>query len=559
MRMNGAHGIVKSLIEHGVDIIFGYPGGAIMPTYDALYDYRKSLKHVLVRHEQGAIHAAEGYARATGKVGVCIATSGPGATNLITGIADAMLDSVPVVCITGQVAKEFLGTDAFQEADIIGMTVPITKWNHQIVHADEIPEVMAKAIDIATSGRPGPVLVDITKCAQIESFDYAPYKVKKAAQPHTYIDHDSVRQAAELINQAERPYMFIGQGVLLSKAEEEVLALAQKADIPVASTLLGLSAFPSKHRLYKGMLGMHGNYATNLLVNQADVIIAVGMRFDDRVTGNLKNYLKNAKIIHIEIDQAEMHKNVTIHVPLLGDAKVLLQALIPKIHKNEHPKWQLEFQNYYALETQKVISKEISPSQGKIKMAEVIHQISEKTGGDAVIVSDVGQHQMITARYYKFNQTNSHISSGGLGTMGFALPAAIGAKLGAPHRDVIAISGDGGVQMNIQELAVVTQENIPLKIIILNNGYLGMVRQWQELYFDKRYSFTELTSPDFVTIAKAYNIKGQRVSNRNQLDNAIDKMLHSDESYLLEIIVEKQDNVFPMMGPGASVDETLLE
>ena len=559
MKVTGATAIVKSLLAHQVELLFGYPGGAIMPTYDALYDFQHQLRHILVRHEQGAVHAAVGYARATGKTGVCIATSGPGATNLITGIADAMSDSVPLVCITGQVGSQLLGSDAFQEADIIGMTVPVTKWNYQVTCAEEIPATIAKAFHLASSGRPGPVLIDITKDAQFGSCTYQENTPCFPAAMLPPLLPQALQQAADLINQAKQPYLFIGQGILLAEAETKLRQLAEHADIPVASTLLGLSAFPSQHPLFKGMLGMHGNYAANILSNQADVVLAVGMRFDDRVTGDLSSYLKQAQVIHIDIDQAELNKNVRATVALQADAKTALQALLPLIEKKQHPQWQQRFAAHHAEETQQIIVQETQPQTGSIKMAEVIHQITEKTKGSALIVSDVGQHQMIAARYYQFQQTKSHISSGGLGTMGFALPAAIGAKLGAQHRQVIAIIGDGGFQMNIQELAVLAQEDIAVKIIILNNEYLGMVRQWQELFFEKRYSFTTLKNPDFVAIAQAYNIAAAHVMERETLDSALDDLLQAETSYLLNICVEKQDNVFPMVASGASVSDVRLQ
>ncbi len=560
MNINGAKAILYSLANQGVELLFGYPGGAIMPTYDALYSMKEKLRHVLVRHEQGAIHAAVGYARATGKVGVCIATSGPGATNLITGIADAMLDSVPVVCIVGQVATDYLGTDAFQEADIIGMTVPVTKWNYQITCAKEIPAAIAKAFRVAASGRPGPVLLDITKDAQVECFAYRQpddVAAKKKMQRQAVPD-EAIKQAAALINQAKKPYLLVGHGVLISGAQAALKQLAEKADMPVASTLLGLSAFPSGHRLFKGMLGMHGNYAANMLSNEADVILAVGMRFDDRVTGNLKEYIKQAKVIHIDIDQAEIDKNVASCVAIEADAKQALQALLPHVAHHQHSQWHQQFSSHYKLEYERVIQDEIHPHEGQIKMAEVVHMLSEKTEGKALLITDVGQHQMVAARYYQFDQPNSHITSGGLGTMGFALPAAIGAKLGAMQRDVVAIAGDGGIQMNIQELAVVAQEKLPLKIIILNNSYLGMVRQWQELFFEKRYAFTALENPDFVAIAHAYGLRASKVTARGQLSSAMDVFLNTPGAYLLEVAVQTQENIFPMVPSGASVSETRL-
>lgn len=562
MKTIGSRAITFALIEEGVDLIFGYPGGAIIPTYDALYDVRDRLRHVLVRHEQGAVHAAEGYARASGKTGVCLVTSGPGATNLVTGIADAMLDSVPLVCITGQVTSSFLGTDAFQEADILSITAAITKWSYQVTRAEEIPGVLAKAFYIAKSGRPGPVLIDITKDAQIGSLEFSYTSFidceRRFSQPWE-LDSSLVEEAAKLINQAARPYLLVGHGVLISGAEKELMALAEKAGIPVACTLLGLSAFPTNHPLYVGMLGMHGNYGPNILTNEADVIIAVGMRFDDRVTGCLKNYAKQAKIIHIEIDDAEINKNVKVAVPLLADAKQALHELLPLLKNNFHSVWHEKFKQCAELEYEAIIKNELHPTEGHLKMGEVIHSLSIRDDGNVIIVSDVGQHQMVTARYHAYNRKNSHITSGGLGTMGFALPAAIGAKLAAMERQVIAIVGDGGFQMNIQELGVIAQERLPIKMIILNNQYLGMVRQWQELFFENRYSCTELHNPDFIKIAEGYGIRGRKVVERSDLNAALDEMLAADEAYLLEIVVEKQHNIFPMISTGASVSEVRLK
>ena len=554
--------MLKALIKEGVDLIFGYPGGAIMPTYDALYDVGNQLRHVLVRHEQGAVHAAVGYARASGKVGVCLATSGPGATNLITGIADAMMDSVPLVCITGQVAERLLGTDAFQEADIVGMTVPATKWNYQVTSAAEIPGAIDKAFKVARSGRPGPVLIDITKNAQSEAFEYEENKAGSSYQPKRCpsLDVALVKQAAEYLNNAKQPVIFVGHGVTISQAEGVLLQIAEKTNIPVASTLLGLSAFPSSHPLFKGMLGMHGNYGANVLSNQADVVLAVGMRFDDRVTGDLSRYLKDARIIHVEIDPVEINKNVKVDVALQADAKVALSALLPHLKKRQHEAWHHAFREAQSKEDSAVVEDSVNPTRGPIKMAEFIHRLSKKTRGNAIVVSDVGQHQMMAARYYQFNRQKSHISSGGLGTMGFSLPAAIGATLAvAADRTVISLSGDGGFQMNIQELAVIAQEKLPVKIVILNNGYLGMVRQWQELFFEKRYAFTEIQSPDFITVAKGYGIPGVRIDQREDLSEAIDTLLLSETAYLLEVCVEKEDNVFPMVPSGASISETQLK
>lgn len=561
MKITGSQAIVKSLEAQGVDCVFGYPGGAIMPTYDALYESRDKVHHVLVRHEQGAVHAAVGYARATEKVGVAIATSGPGATNLITGIADAQIDSVPLVCITGQVFSPLLGTDAFQEADIIGMSVAATKWNYQITDPNEIPEIFKKAFEIASNGRPGAVLIDITKDAQVGMMEYKEAvgnKLGKWLHKPT-INMDDILKASEYINTAKKPILITGHGVMLSGAEEAVLKLAEKANIPVVSTLLGLSAFPYNHELYKGMLGMHGNYAANVLCNEADVVIAVGMRFDDRVTGDLNHYLPNAKIIHIEIDPSEINKNVKADIGINADAKEALNCLLPYIANNSHKEWHKEFASEHDKEVKAIINNETMPVDGEIKMAEVISLLSKATNGRAIVVSDVGQHQMITARYYQFLETNSHISSGGLGTMGFALPAAIGAKMGVKdNRTVVAVIGDGGFQMNIQELAVLNQEGINVKILILNNSFLGMVRQWQELFFESRYSYTKISSPDFVKVAEAYGIQSERVRERKDLKDALLRFLNSDSSYLLEVMVENQENVFPMVPAGESISNTKL-
>lgn len=560
-KINGSHALMLSLIEEGVDTLFGYPGGAIMPAYDALYDYRDKIRHVLVRHEQGASHAAEGYARITGKPGVCLVTSGPGATNLVTGIADAIMDSIPLVCITGQVNKKFLGTDAFQETDVIGITIPITKWNYQVTSAEEIAPTIAKAFYLARSGRPGPVLVDITKNAQVEMVDYI---YKKHVDPNPYppiksVAENEILRAAQLINLARKPFIFVGHGVLISKAEESVRILAEKAGIPVASTLMGLSAFPTEHPLYVGMLGMHGNYGPNVLTNEADVIIAIGMRFDDRVTGELDSYAKKAKIIHIEIDPAEINKAVRCEVGIVCDAKKGVESLIPHITPRKHDLWFEEFRRCNALEIEKVIDQETRPTEGQLKMGEVIRRISELTNGEAVIVADVGQHQMIAARYYKFKKPDSYIASGGLGTMGFGVPAAMGAKFGDPSREVIAIVGDGGFQMTLQELGTIAQEKLPVKIVILNNNFLGMVRQWQELFFDNRYSFVHLENPDFVKVTQGFGIDAERVEERQDLDAALKRMIDSKKPYLLDITVEKEQNVFPMVPAGASVSDIRLE
>jgi len=559
--MTGSQAVMESLLAEGVDVIFGYPGGAIMPVYDALYDYQTKIRHILVRHEQGAGHAAEGYARMTGRPGVALVTSGPGATNLVTAITDAMLDSVPMVCITGQVAASLLGSDAFQEADVIGITTPITKWNYQIINASEIPEVFAKAFQIAKTGRPGPVLIDITKNAQFDMMEFSYKKEPQIVgyQPNTLPNDRQIEMATELINKAKQPFMLIGHGILISKAEKEVRELAEKAGIPVGSTLHGLSAMPSDHPMYVGMLGMHGNYGPNILTNKADVILAVGMRFDDRVTGRLEDYAKQAKIIHIDIDPAELNKNVPADVPIVADAKDALVALISKVKKNSHPEWMKQFAACEKEEVTKVINGEIHPEEGEIKMAEVIDMLSQKTKGQAVVVADVGQHQMISARYYQPMRTDSYITSGGLGTMGFALPAAMGAKVAAPDREVVAIIGDGSFQMNIQELATLAQDNIPVKVIVLNNNYLGMVRQWQQMFFEKRYSFVNLKNPDFVAVSKGFYVDAARVTDRKELDKALNKLLASKKPMVLEVMVRKEDNIFPMVPTGASVEEIRLE
>jgi acetolactate synthase I/II/III large subunit len=560
-KVTGSQALMMSLIAEGVDTIFGYPGGAIMPVYDALYDYRDKIRHVLVRHEQGASHAAEGYARVTGKPGVCLVTSGPGATNLVTGIADAIMDSIPLVCITGQVHKKFLGTDAFQETDIIGITIPITKWNYQVTEASEIPGVLAKAFHLARSGRPGPVLIDITKNAQIEPLEYS-YKTfidQNPSPTKKVLNKEDLENAAELIQNSRKPLILVGHGALIARAQDEVRILAEKADIPVASTLLGLSAFPTEHPLYVGMLGMHGNYGPNLLTNEADLLIAIGMRFDDRVTGDLAKYAKKARVIHIEIDPAEINKNVPATVALIADAKEALNQLLPYIKEGNRKLWHQEFQKCMQLEKEKVINDELHPTQGQLKMGEVVNLISEKTNGEAIIVADVGQHQMMAARYYNFKKPDSYLASGGLGTMGYGIPAALGAKLGAPDREVIAIVGDGGFQMTLQELGTIAQEKLPVKMVILNNNYLGMVRQWQELFFDNRYSFVHLENPDFVKLCEGFRVKAEIVENREQLDAALGRMLDSKEAYLLDIRVEKEQNVFPMVPAGASVSDIRLE
>ena len=559
--VTGADAVVKSLLAEGVDLMFGYPGGAIMPIYDALYHYEKELRHILTRHEQGAIHAAQGYARASGKVGVVFATSGPGATNLITGLADAKIDSTPLVCITGQVAFPLLGSDAFQETDIIGISTPVTKWNYLITDPEEIPEVLAKAFYIARTGRPGPVLVDITKDAQFKLFNFTYKKCVglRSYHPTIKVNDDKVKEAAELINRAKKPLVLFGQGVVIGEAEEELKKFIEKTGIPAAWTIMGLSALPSGHSLGVGMLGMHGNYAPNLKTNECDVLIAVGMRFDDRVTGNLSKYAKQAKVIHLEIDPAEIDKNVKTTVAVLGSAKDSLRKLTALVDNNQHPEWVDSFRVLWEKEDETVVQKEFYPVSEGITMAEVIRRVNEETKGDAIVVTDVGQHQMITCRYARFNNSRSKITSGGLGTMGFCLPAAIGAKLAMPHKEVVAVIGDGGFQMTIQELGTINQFKIPVKILILNNQFLGMVRQWQQMFFDKRYSFVNMVNPDFITISKGYGIEARRVTKREELGAAIKEFINSKDSYLLEVEVEKEDNVFPMVPTGAAVDEIILE
>ena len=560
--MSGAQAVVQSLIKEGVDLIFGYPGGAIMPVYDALYDVEDELKHILVRHEQGATHAAQGYARASGKVGVCIATSGPGATNLITGIADAQIDSTPMVCITGQVASGLLGSDAFQETDVIGISMPVTKWNYQVTRAEEIPEALAKAFYIARSGKPGPVLVDITKDAQFGSltFNYNPFKGMRSYVPRPKVDLRKVKAAAALINNAKRPLVLFGQGVILSEAESEFQTFIEKAELPSAWTIMGLSALDTDHYLNVGMLGMHGNYAPNKLTNECDVLIAIGMRFDDRITGDLSRYATQAKVIHLEIDPAEVDKNVKTDVAILGDAKESLLALTEWIKPNNHKTWLDEFRKLEFEEYEGVIKEELNPSVDELSMGEVIRSINDQTAGDAIIVTDVGQHQMVTCRYAQFkNSTKSMITSGGLGTMGFCLPAAIGAKIAKPQKQVIGIIGDGGFQMTLQELGTIFQTKTPVKIVVLNNEFLGMVRQWQELFFEKRYASTTMVNPDFQQIVSGYGIETRKVTERKDLNDAVSKMLAHDGAFFLEVRVAKENNVFPMVPTGASVSEIRLK
>lgn len=558
----GSEAVLDAFVAEGVDTIFGYPGGAIMPIYDSLYDYHDRLKHILVRHEQGGIHAAQGYARSSGKVGVVFATSGPGATNLVTGLADAMIDSTPLVCITGQVFAHLLGTDAFQEVDVINITTPITKWNYQVTDAREIPSVLAKAFHIAGSGRPGPVLIDITKNAQLQKFDYEGY-IKcthiRSYRPKPIVRPEYLEEAAKLINAAERPFVLFGQGVILGKAENEFREFIEKAGLPAAWTILGLSALPTDHPQNVGMLGMHGNYGPNVLTNDCDILIAVGMRFDDRVTGRLDKYARQAKVIHLDIDPAEIDKNVKTTVPVWGDCKETLPMLTSLLTEKKHTEWLTKFREYKQNEVDIVINDELNPITEELTMGEVINVLNELTNGDAIIVTDVGQHQMVTCRYAKFNESKSNITSGGAGTMGFALPAAIGAKYGAPHRTVIAVIGDGGFQMNIQELGTIMQTGIDVKILILNNQFLGMVRQWQQLFNDKRYSFVDIESPDYVVLANAYKIASNRVTDRDKIREGLQAMLEHNGSYLLEVMVGKENNVFPMVPQGCSVAEIRLQ
>ena len=559
--ISGAEAVIKSLIKENADLVFGYPGGAIMPVYDEFFKFQDKVHHVLTRHEQGAVHAAQGYARSSGRVGVAIATSGPGATNLVTGIADAQIDSTPIVCITGQVSAHLLGSDAFQETDIIGISMPVTKWSYQITKASEVPVAIAKAFYIAKSGRPGPVLIDITKNAQFEMFDFNYKKCIgiRSYSPIPKIDNNKILDAAKLINTAKKPLIVWGQGVILGNAEKEFKNFVEKSGIPAAWTILGASALPTSHELNVGMVGMHGNYGPNILTNQCDLLIAIGMRFDDRVTGDTNSYAKQAKIIHLDIDPAEIDKNIKVDIPVIGDCKESLAMLSKNIKTKSYKNWLKIFDDLMKKEFNKVIKNDLSPKKKGLTMGESIIAINKFTKGKAIIVSDVGQHQMVACRYANFIESRSNITSGGLGTMGFALPAAIGAKMGAPKREVVAVIGDGGYQMTIQELGTIFQHELPVKIVILNNDFLGMVRQWQEMFFDKRYASTEMVNPDFVSIAKAYFLDSEKVENRSDLEPAVKRMVESKKPYVLEICVEKEDNVFPMIPSGAAVSDIRLE
>lgn len=560
-KITGSEILLNSLVAEGVDIIFGYPGGAIMPVYDALYGYADRLKHILVRHEQGAIHAAQGFARVSGRTGVVFATSGPGATNLVTGLADALIDSTPLVCITGQVFAHLLGTDAFQEIDVVNTTLPVTKWNVQVAEAKDIAPAVAKAFYIAKTGRPGPVLIDITKNAQnelIEEAEYTKCEEIRTYKPKPALQPSQVDKAAELINGAKRPYILAGQGILLAGATKELIAFSEKTGIPVACTLLGLGAFPTDHPNYVGYLGMHGNYGPNINTNECDVLIGIGMRFDDRVTGNVSKYARQAKVVHIDIDKAEINKIIKTEAFIHADAKEALEALVQKCNAGKHTEWVDSFHKLNDIEYNKVIHRECNPTE-KITMGEVIYNLSNLSKGEAIVVTDVGQHQMVTSRYYKYKNPRTNVTSGGAGTMGFALPAALGAKLAKPQSQVVAVIGDGGYQMTVQELGTIMQYEIPVKIMVLNNSFLGMVRQWQQLFHGKRYSFTEMTNPDFVKLAGAYNIKARKVEARENLNEALQEMLDSKTSYFLEVVVGKEDNVFPMVPAGAGVSDVLLE
>ena len=558
--ISGSEALLRTLVAEGVETIFGYPGGAIIPVYDCLYDYQDKLNHVLVRHEQAATHAAQGYARVSGKVGVALVTSGPAATNAITGIADAMMDSTPMVVISGQVNASLLGTDAFQETDVVGITQPITKWAYQIRKPEEIAWAISRAFYIASTGRPGPVVIDFAKSAQIEMVEYTYRKESyiRSYQPYPALEMDKIQQAADLINQAQKPFVLVGQGVILSHAEEALMQLLTKADIPAAETMLGLSVMPTDFPLNKGMLGMHGNIGPNMKTNECDVLIAIGMRFDDRVTGDLGTYAKQAKIIHFDVDPSEIDKNVATDVAVIGDAKASIEAVTALLNKNQHSEWIASFTCHEEAEMRGVIQEELYPTSGAIKMCEVVRKVSEATNHDAVLVTDVGQNQMMAVRYFNYKQTRSVITSGGLGTMGFAIPAAIGAKIAAPERTVCMFSGDGGLQMTIQEFGTIMQENLNIKMILLNNSFLGMVRQWQELFYQDRYSATVMDNPDFIKIADAYRIAGQKVSDRADLDKAIQTMMDHDGSYLLEVVVEPKGMVYPMIPAGTCVTNVLM-
>ncbi|CCY36815.1 biosynthetic-type acetolactate synthase large subunit [Gabonia massiliensis] len=559
-KISGSEALIRSLLAENVKTIYGYPGGAIMPVFDCLYDYKDRIRHILVRHEQGATHAAQGHARVSGEVGVVLVTSGPAATNIITGVTDAMIDSTPLVVITGQVSSSLLGTDAFQETDVVGITQPVTKWSYQIRHADDIAGAVARAFYIARTGRPGPVVLDLAKDAQqgMTEFEYKECNYIRSYIPYPEINDEEIKKAAELINAAQKPFLLLGQGVVLSHAEQELMEMVEKADIPVGCTLLGLSAMPTDHPLNKGMLGMHGNVGPNIKTNECDVLIAVGMRFDDRVTGDLNTYARQAKVIHFDIDASEFDKNVKTEVSVLGDAKATLSSLIPLLEKKKHTAWIESFTVCEEKEYDKVISKELFPADGPIQMGEVVRKVSEATANKAILVTDVGQNQMFGARYFKFTQTRSIVTSGGLGTMGFGLPAAIGAKIGAPERTVCLFVGDGGLQMTIEELGVIMQYGVDVKIILLNNNFLGMVRQWQQLFFHERYSETPMLNPDFVALAASYGIKGRDVERREQLDDAIAEMLSHKGAYLLNVAVEEKGMVFPMTPAGSCVTNIML-
>ena len=561
-KITGAEAVLKCLLEEGMNTIFGYPGGAIMPVYDALYHYQDRIQHILPRHEQGAIHAAQGFARVTRKTGVCMATSGPGATNLITGLGDALMDSTPLVCITGQVYSQVLGSDAFQEIDVIGCTSPVTKWNYQITKASEIPEVFAKAFYIANSGRPGPVVIDITKDAQFGELDFSYQKnpAIRSYHPVPKVDRKKIKAAAELINKAKRPFILAGHGIQIAGAQKEFKKFVEKAGIPIGSTIHGLGSIPNTHPLHMGMLGMHGNYGPNIKTNECDVLIAIGMRFDDRVTGNLQKYAKQAKVIHIEIDPSEINKNVKADVPVLADAKAALKALLPLVKKKTYPTWIKGFHKCAAIEKKKVITRDLKANaEGKIKMGQAVRLVSDLTKGKAIVATDVGQHQMSAARYYEYKSTNQWVSSGGAGTMGFGLPAAFGAKLAQPKKDVICFVGDGGFQMTIQELGMCAQWNVGVKIVLLDNEYLGMVRQWQQLFFERRYSAVELQNPNFIKIAEGFGVAGHEVSDPNELESGIKKMLKHKGPYLLHVRVEKEENIFPMIASGDGVGDIRLD